>query len=369
MELEIADWKAINETLKTLYRELDLEKQLRMMLEVLNQLVPADSLAVNIANIHPPHKASFVSMPEDNASPEHLALISQYIHESPFAAYYLATLDAKWKMTIDFMPLEDFYKTNLHRLVLGPIGVNQQIFSVLGVLEDQVYSVVINRTHRGFAERERAVLNILQPHLVTSFFNAAAHSRGQNSISQMKVTMECAPGAYGYFQGDGNVAWLQDRAQGWLRQFFPDEPFGDMGVPASIRELVKRSSQDQNAPQTLEREGTTERLMVCLGASPIGGWVMHLERKPKMPPPYFRPLPHLSERKNEVLKWMVEGKRNSEIAAILKLSARTVEKHVQDILRDLMVENRATAIVRAIEDCAAMNHGMAPLPGVTPSKN
>jgi DNA-binding NarL/FixJ family response regulator len=60
---------------------------------------------------------------------------------------------------------------------------------------------------------------------------------------------------------------------------------------------------------------------------------------------------------------MVEGKRNAEIAVILELSPRTVENHVQEILQELMVENRATAIVRAMEYCAAMNQG---LPAMTP---
>ncbi len=73
------------------------------------------------------------------------------------------------------------------------------------------------------------------------------------------------------------------------------------------------------------------------------------ERKPKTPRPCFQPLPQFSRRKNEVLKWMVEGKRNSEIAAILHLSPRTVEKHVADILKELKVENRTTAIIRAME--------------------
>lgn len=85
---------------------------------------------------------------------------------------------------------------------------------------------------------------------------------------------------------------------------------------------------------------------------------MRLDRKPIALPPHFRPLPELSQRENEVLKWMVEGKRNSEIATILNLSTRTVENHVQGILRDLMVENRATAIVRAMEYCAAANQGL-----------
>ena len=50
---------------------------------------------------------------------------------------------------------------------------------------------------------------------------------------------------------------------------------------------------------------------------------------------------------------MVEGKRNSEIATILGLSVRTVEKHVEAALRCLHAENRATAIIRAMEFSAS----------------
>ena len=82
---------------------------------------------------------------------------------------------------------------------------------------------------------------------------------------------------------------------------------------------------------------------------------MRLERKPLKPGPRFRPLPQFSARKNEVLKWMVEGKRNAEVAKILHLSPRTVEKHVAEILAELKVENRATAIIRAMELCATLN--------------
>src|SRR5437763_10235870 len=47
----------------------------------------------------------------------------------------------------------------------------------------------------------------------------------------------------------------------------------------------------------------------------------------------------------EVARWIAEAKRNHEIAAILECSPRTVQKHVQNILEDLGLENR-TAICR-----------------------
>jgi DNA-binding CsgD family transcriptional regulator len=51
----------------------------------------------------------------------------------------------------------------------------------------------------------------------------------------------------------------------------------------------------------------------------------------------------LTPREREVLHWVAEGKRDSEIALILDVSARTVEQHVRVCLRKLGVETRAAA--------------------------
>ena len=51
----------------------------------------------------------------------------------------------------------------------------------------------------------------------------------------------------------------------------------------------------------------------------------------------------LTAREREVLHWVAEGKRDSEIAVILGVSVRTIEQHVRVCLRKLGVETRAAA--------------------------
>jgi DNA-binding CsgD family transcriptional regulator len=53
---------------------------------------------------------------------------------------------------------------------------------------------------------------------------------------------------------------------------------------------------------------------------------------------------HLTARESEVFSWLREGKRNSEIGVILGCSARTVDKHVQNILRKTGAETRTAAV-------------------------
>lgn len=51
----------------------------------------------------------------------------------------------------------------------------------------------------------------------------------------------------------------------------------------------------------------------------------------------------LTPRECEVMQWLSEGKRDREIAIILGLSSRTVEKHVCHIFDKLSVETRTAA--------------------------
>ena len=48
-----------------------------------------------------------------------------------------------------------------------------------------------------------------------------------------------------------------------------------------------------------------------------------------------------------MLLWIAKGKSNKDIGDILGLSARTVNKHLEQIYVKLGVENRASAAVKA----------------------
>src|ERR1041385_1815110 len=51
----------------------------------------------------------------------------------------------------------------------------------------------------------------------------------------------------------------------------------------------------------------------------------------------------LTLREREVLEWLARGKSNSQIGAILGISAATVSKHLEHIYPKLGVENRTAA--------------------------
>jgi DNA-binding NarL/FixJ family response regulator len=104
-------------------------------------------------------------------------------------------------------------------------------------------------------------------------------------------------------------------------------------------------------------KGTTvDRLLTAIAAAQEGASYLdpqvarsvmeHL--KPAVPSAEAEIIGQLSQRELEVLKLMVEGRSNPEIAAALYLSPNTVKTHVRGIMNKLAVDDRVQAAVVAL---------------------
>ena len=96
-----------------------------------------------------------------------------------------------------------------------------------------------------------------------------------------------------------------------------------------------------------------DRLLVAIAAVAEGAAYLDPQIARKVidrlkPPAPAGNFAHLSQRELEVLKLMVEGYSNPEIAAKLYLSANTVKTHVRNIMNKLSVDDRVQAAVVAL---------------------
>jgi len=57
---------------------------------------------------------------------------------------------------------------------------------------------------------------------------------------------------------------------------------------------------------------------------------------------------NLTDREKQVLKYMVMGKTNGEIAKELFVSTHTIKAHVSSVIRKFGVSNRIKAVVYAV---------------------
>lgn len=58
----------------------------------------------------------------------------------------------------------------------------------------------------------------------------------------------------------------------------------------------------------------------------------------------------LTPREVEVLEWVARGKSSFETAAVLGISKRTVEEHIERVVLKLAAANRVNAVALAIRD-------------------
>lgn len=76
--------------------------------------------------------------------------------------------------------------------------------------------------------------------------------------------------------------------------------------------------------------------------------VSHATAAMRLVPPQTDPLPaSLTPRETEVMHWLSCGKTNADIAAVLSISPRTVQKHLEHIYVKFGVETRTAAVMRA----------------------
>lgn len=145
----------------------------------------------------------------------------------------------------------------------------------------------------------------------------------------------------------GKVQWMSSRARERLATYFGGQWSADDTLPGPVTCWLRRHADPDahevlppRAPLVVTREG---RQLVIRYLSRGADALLALgERHASMPPDALRPL-GLSRRETEVLVWVTEGKRNGEIATILGASNRTIDKHVEHILRKLGVESRTAA--------------------------
>jgi DNA-binding CsgD family transcriptional regulator len=136
----------------------------------------------------------------------------------------------------------------------------------------------------------------------------------------------------------GRVAWRSPQALRWLEAAFAAEPAPQDAAAAWLNRTQRTGGQ------TLALPDGRQLLARHLGASSLAESMLLLSRAaPEATAP--RPLQQvaLTPRETEVLSWISKGKTNRDIADILGMSPRTVNKHLEHIFEKLGVETRTAA--------------------------
>jgi DNA-binding CsgD family transcriptional regulator len=210
---------------------LDKASYARLGVEGLPALIASEFTTLSICHLASGKREVF-GLLASALSAEDRAAFDRHFHEHPLVRFHAYQGGRVPQRISDSVPFEQFRRSALYNDYYRRIGIDHAIALPIYVRDGLLVSFVLNRTRRDFTDRERALLDVLRPHLARIFQRV-------------------------------NIA---------------------------------------------------------------GG---------------------LTARESEVLRWVAAGKSDAQIGAILRISARTVQKHLQNVYDKLGVESRTAAAMRA----------------------
>ncbi|GGI26784.1 response regulator transcription factor [Bradyrhizobium guangdongense] len=148
----------------------------------------------------------------------------------------------------------------------------------------------------------------------------------------------------------GKIKWATPQAQKLLADALAVDADHDLVLPHPIPQWINQVQTGKAGSKTASMSADSELLRLqYVGKLGPNEFLLRLAKdtSAESPAEFPREL-GLTAREGEVLSWLAKGKTNRDIAQILGLSPRTVDKHLEQIYSKLGVENRTAAAAIAV---------------------
>ncbi len=171
------------------------------------------------------------------------------------------------------------------------------------------------------------------------------HARNAQVSRMVRDALDVAGLGVVLVDGLGRIAWRSPKAsQALLSLQYDGLDYANTKLQKALQTVL------QGTGASLECKDTAPRMSLRnMGQTSTGETLVLLETEQAVSAVESR-LKHaaLTTRETEVLSWIAKGKTNRDIAEILSLSHRTVNKHLEHIYQKLGVETRAAAAAVAM---------------------
>jgi DNA-binding NarL/FixJ family response regulator len=168
------------------------------------------------------------------------------------------------------------------------------------------------------------------------------HARNARITRMARDAVDVAGLGVVFVDALGRVAWRSPQAAVWLLALEDAEGSGHLP-------LALQAALDVDSTQVVRTQTDPPLSVRNMGTATLGETMLLLELQREGAATSSSRLSHaaLTPRETEVLSWLAKGKTNRDIADILGMSPRTVNKHLEHIFEKLGVETRAAAAALA----------------------
>jgi len=285
------------------------------------------------------------------------AAFNRHFREHPLVRFHGSHPGGPTQRISDCMNVRSFRNSALHAEYYRQIGINHVMALPLRIDSANVISIVFNRSQSDFRDGERGLLDAVRQPLAAIYRNLVVCEEA--SIGLKRISQLAADGAWQMMRVTmaGHILDASPAALRLLSRFFPEYRSGrQSGLPATLFAWFARSRNwglERPAISHGQQFTSTHlgsRLIVHFVADPddaSAGYLLMRAERFDVCASDLAQLP-ITDREREVLALVSAGKTNREIAAVLTISARTVQKHLEHIFQKLGVETRVAAAVHAL---------------------
>lgn len=247
-------------------------------------------------------------------------------------------------------------KSALNHEYFVPLGVKHQLSAMIFRTDSITVGIAINRAKKDFSPRDRALVDLLNPHLAQAWQNALSFTALRRQLAGSADGLACDQAVVTVDSARARLRPLSAGASHLLRKYFAVDSEGNGRLPEQLDRWLRAQRRHLASPEAVASPPAplvinrpTSRLTVQLARTRPDEAILLLDDAEEPAPGHTVTPAGLTRREIEIFHWIAEGKRSTEIAVILGISARTVEKHVEHIFLKLGVETRGAAVRQAFE--------------------
>ena len=354
--LSYNDILSLNRAIGDIYTARDMDAFYSTVFSSLREIISHELCSFNNIGLSPTRFLNVISRSQDHIDVinKHHSALNAYIHEHPL--YSHVSSDHVFKTT-DVAPKNKFKATAIYNEFYRHLDTETQIGLSMPISQQTVSFLALSRNTTDFSERDRLILALLKPHCINALRNVTDLGRVTLERDLLQKGAEAERQGAVLFQPNGMIVCISSFAREMFGRYFNvDLAEGDTlperllrwvefeGNPSHpIAKGGKFPQRVEHRPLVVEKEGKS-LVIKLLNDVTTGDCILFItETDPLLLLQNLRNY-SLSSRETQVLFWLSQGKTNVEIAAILGMSKRTAEKHLEHIFAKLGVETRAAAI-------------------------
>ena len=318
--------------------------------DALPNLVSSELTTLSVCDLLTGHR-HVTGVPGGAINPEQRASFDRHFHEHPLVHYHADLRGPGTHRISDSVPFARFRHSALYSDYYRRIGIDHAVALPLLVDDRLLVSFVLNRKGRDFSDRECELLDLLSDHLSQLYAHARALDAARAAAAGLQLLLERGCSAMLRVDTQQQLTDATPQALPVLARYgVAPLHAGAVLPPMLARWLASCAHGGGVTAGVLSLTRGDDRLLIHAAPDPArsGGSVLVLEERLGLSSPArYAALP-LTAREREVLRWLAAGKTDREIAAILAVSVRTVQKHLERIYTKLGVETRTAAVMRAL---------------------